>query len=145
VKADGYSPARHTSSFTAEVKEPRITALRFEALKHPDLPLQGPGRSPYGTFAISEFVVAATPLDGKQKAKRLKFSQVTADVNPPKRPLQSGFFDKKRKDYVTGPIELAVDGKKQTAWTIDVGPGRSNVPRQAVFVLDEPLENPAGF
>ena len=45
---------------------------------------------------------------------------------------------------MTGPIEFANDGNNLTAWGIDVGPGRSNVPRKAVFTLDKPLEAPAG-
>ena len=33
---------------------------------------------------------------------------------------------------------------KLTAWSIDIGPGRSNVPRKAVFALDKPLEAAGG-
>ena len=31
-----------------------------------------------------------------------------------------------------------------TAWGLDIGGGRSNVPREAVFVLEKPLELPGG-
>ena len=35
---------------------------------------------------------------------------------------------------------MAIDGNEMTGWGIDVGPGRSNVAREAVFVLDEPID-----
>ena len=34
---------------------------------------------------------------------------------------------------MTGPIEFAIDGKDETAWGIDTGPGARNQPRKAVF------------
>ena len=42
-------------------------------------------------------------------------------------------YDKSGKRRVTGPIEYAIDGKDETAWGIDAGPGRRNQPRKAVF------------
>ena len=41
-------------------------------------------------------------------------------------------------EIVTGPIAYAIDRVDETAWTVDFGPGRSNVPRKAVFVLEQP-------
>jgi len=38
-----------------------------------------------------------------------------------------------------------VDGDLLTAWGIDIGPGRSNVPHQAVFPLKVPLKNEGGW
>ena len=43
-----------------------------------------------------------------------------------------------------GPVAFAIDGKDDTAWGIDAGPGRRNVPRNAVFVPDRPLDFPNG-
>jgi len=45
---------------------------------------------------------------------------------------------------VTGPVEYAIDGKDETAWGIDAGPGRRNVPRNAVFVPEKPVSFPDG-
>ena len=45
---------------------------------------------------------------------------------------------------VTGPIAFAIDGKDETAWGTDAGPGRRNQPRKAVFVAETPIANPAG-
>ena len=43
---------------------------------------------------------------------------------------------------VVGPVAFAIDGKDETAWGIDAGPGRRNVPREAVFVAEKPIELP---
>jgi hypothetical protein len=70
----------------------------------------------------------------------LKFTKVTADVNPPERELEKIFDDRSNRRRVTGPVEYSNDGNELTAWGIDIGPDRSNVPRHAVFVLEKPLE-----
>src|SRR5207244_1953495 len=48
--------------------------------------------------------------------------------------------DRSKKKRVTGPIAFAIDGKDDTAWGIDAGPGRRNEPRVAVFVPEKPIE-----
>src|SRR5690606_35292474 len=68
----------------------------------------------------------------------------SADVNPPEAELAAIFHDKTDTRRVTGPIGYAIDGKNETAWGIDIGPGRSNVPRKAVFVFEEPIASPSG-
>ncbi|MEX2309511.1 MAG: PSD1 and planctomycete cytochrome C domain-containing protein [Pirellulales bacterium] len=140
VLAGGYAPTFFTTEFTAEVRAPRITAVQLELLNDPNLPHGGPGRSIYGTCALTEFQVEAAPLDQPDQRKPLKFVKATADVNPPERELDKAFDDRSEKRRVTGPIDYANDGNELTAWGIDIGPGRSNVPRKAVFVLDEPLD-----
>ena len=49
--------------------------------------------------------------------------------------------DKTTNSRLTGPVQFAIDGKDNTAWGINVGPGRRNQDRKAVFVA----EKPAGF
>ena len=89
----------------------------------------------------------AVPLDasgrvGNAHQTHLKFAKATADANPPERELEKSFDDRGGKRRVTGPIEYANDGNPLTAWAIDIGPERSNMPRKAVFVLDKPLRGP---
>src|SRR5262249_5927420 len=91
-----------------------------------------------------EFKVTAAPANQPGQAKSVKIIRATADVNPPERPLEAMFDDRSKKRRVTGPIEYAIDGKDDTAWTIDIGPGRSNVPRKAVFVFEKPIAFDAG-
>jgi len=145
ILAAGYAPTKHTTDFTIDTTQPKITALRLDLLNDPNLPHGGPGRSIYGLFALSEFRATAAPLDHPDQKTDLKFVSASADANPSERPLDPAFHDKSDKVRVTGPIGYAVDGNDLTAWTPDLGPGRSNVPHNAVFLLDKPLENPAGF
>jgi hypothetical protein len=145
VLAAGYAPCTHQTDFTAEVKEPtRITAIRLELLNDPNLPHGGPGRSIYGLFGLTEFKVNAAPLAKPGKKTDLKFVKATADVSPEERLLDAAFDDRSGRRRVTGPIEYAIDGIDETAWSGDIGPGRSNVPHQAVFVLEKPIKLGAG-
>ena len=144
ILAAGYAPTKFTTEFSCEVKSPKITAVRLELLNDPNLPHGGPGRSIFGTCALSEFKIEAVSLEDPHKKLNVKIAKATADVNPPERELDKAFEDRSGKRRVTGPIEYAIDGNNLTAWGIDVGPGRSNVPRKAVFTLDKPLEEAGG-
>lgn len=139
ILAAGYAPTTHTTEFVTEVKTGKIAAFRLELLNDANLPHGGPGRSIYGTCALTEFQVEAAALDHSGKKTDLKFRTATADVNPPERELDKVFDNRSGQRRVTGPIDFANDGNNNTAWGIDIGPGRSNVPRKAVFVLDQPL------
>ena len=142
--AAGYAPTIHTTELKADLKPTKVTAFRLELMNDQDLPRGGPGRSIYGTCALTEFKVEATPSDRPGERMQLKFKQATADVNPPERALDTAFDNRSGQRRVTGPVTFANDGNGQTAWGIDIGAGRSNVPRQAVFTLEKPLELPAG-
>jgi mono/diheme cytochrome c family protein len=144
ILAQGYAPTKHTTEFTATTDRKRITAVRLEVLNDANLPRGGPGRSPVGLFALTEFKVVAGPADNPKQAKPVKIIRATADVNPPERELDKIYYDKTNRRRVTGPIGYAIDGKDETAWGIDIGPGRSNVPRKAVFVFDKPVSFPKG-
>jgi mono/diheme cytochrome c family protein len=142
ILAAGYAPTYLTADFEAKTTLPKITAVRLELMNDPNLPHGGPGRSIYGTGALSEFELETSPLDKQAKWTKQKISKATADVNPPQRDLDKVFDDRGGKRRVTGPIEYANDNDPTTAWTGEVGPGRSNVPRNAVFVLEKPIEMP---
>ena len=142
--AAGYAPTKHTVKMTVKTDLKNITAFRLELLNDPNLPLGGPGRSIKGMAALTEFEVEAAPAGSSEKPKKVKFAKATADVNPPETPLDPIFYDKTERRRVTGPVEFAIDGKEETAWGIDVGPGRSNQPRKAVFTAAEPVSNADG-
>ena len=139
--AQGYAPTKHTVKLTAKTSLKGITAFRLELLTDPNLPLGGPGRSITGTGALSEFRVEAAPASDPAKPQPVKIVHASADVNPPVKPLEAIYFDKSDKKRVTGPIDLAIDGKDETAWGIDVGPGLRNQPRKAVFNAETPIAN----
>jgi hypothetical protein len=142
--AQGYAPTKHTVEFTSLTDVPRIAAVRLELLTDPNLPNGGPGRSIKGTGALTEFQVDAAPAETPDKFTRLKIVKATADINLPETPLEAKFDDKSGKRRLTGPIEFAIDGKDETAWGIDAGPGIRNQPRKAVFQFEEPVTNPKG-
>ncbi|MDG3003367.1 PSD1 and planctomycete cytochrome C domain-containing protein [Paludisphaera mucosa] len=144
ILASGYAPTIHTDGFTALKPVPAVAAVQLELLNDPSLPLSGPGRSTKGLLALTEFHVEAAPADRPNERKEIAIVRATADVAPPEAVLDPIFDDKSGKKRVTGPIAFAFDRKVETAWGIDVGQGRRNVPRKAVFVLDKPVAFPAG-
>ncbi|MDQ1473866.1 MAG: hypothetical protein QOJ99_5346 [Bryobacterales bacterium] len=137
--AQGYAPTKHTVKLTAKTTLKNITAFRLELMTDPNLPLGGPGRSIKGSGALSEFRVEAAPAETPDKPQPVKMARATADINLPETPLEPVFFDKTDKKRVTGPVEFAIDGKDETAWGIDAGPGLRNQPRKAVFNAAEPI------
>ena len=159
ILAQGYAPTKSDVKFavkgfhdapvvqasglqnaTGTVALHTISAFRLELMNDPNLPAYGPGRSQKGTAALTEFQ-AEMKIDGKPT--KLKFSQATADFgeaeNSPLAPFARD-QDLTKDKRVTGPIAYAIDGKADTAWGINAGPGRRNVPRNAVFVLEKPVE-----
>jgi mono/diheme cytochrome c family protein len=142
--AEGYAPTKHRVQLDLKTDVQNITAFRLELLNHPNLPLGGPGRSIYGTGALTEFEVEAAAASAPDKKEKLKIAEATADINLPESELQAPYLDKSGKRRVTGPIEYAIDGDELTAWGIDAGPGRRNQPRKAVFRLEQPIANSAG-
>lgn len=92
---------------------PTVSAIRIEALPDPSLPAGGPGRvyyeGPSGDFVLSELTVSS---DGNP----LKFEGVM---------------------QTRGDARNAIDGKTETAWSIDGGQGKRQV---AVFKLAKPIQ-----
>ena len=76
---------------------------------------------------------------GSSTPVKLKIAKVTSDFTQPETELEPIFDDRSKRRRVTGQIEFAIDGKDETAWGIDAGPGRRNQPRQAVFALENPV------
>lgn len=140
ILAQGYAPPTQNSEFKVQVELPRITAVRLELLNDPNLPRGGPGRSLLGLCALSEIEVEAAPMDESQDKIEVNFSNALADVNPEKLIVNRESGDTEQLGAI-GPVSLAIDDDESTAWGIDVGPGRSNVSRVAVFILEEPLES----
>ncbi|HLW80042.1 MAG TPA: DUF1549 and DUF1553 domain-containing protein, partial [Terriglobia bacterium] len=140
----GYAPTKHRVKMTVTTTVANITAFRLELMNDPNLPLNGPGRSLKGTCALTEFEVEAAPADAPGKVTKVKFVKATADIVQPEMELEPIFDDKSGKRRVTGPVDYAIDGKDETAWGIDAGPGLRNQPRQAVFLAATPIANPSG-
>jgi hypothetical protein len=139
IRAAGYAPTKWTADFTATSSIPLIGAFRLELLTDPELPCNGPGRSIKGMAALTEFEVNAAPVRDPTNEVKVKFVQATADFANAEKELEAEFNDKSDKKRVYGPVAFAIDGKDDTAWGIDAGPGRRNQSRKAVFVPEKPL------
>lgn len=144
ILAQGYAPTKFSTSLKGQTNLTGVTGFRLELLNDPNLPCNGPGRSFMGTCALTEFTIEATDASNPAMKEGVKIVKVTADYSNPERPLESNFYDKSDKKRVTGPVEFAIDGKDETAWGIDAGPGRRNQPRKAVFVAEKPFGFPGG-
>ncbi len=141
ILAQGYAPTKSEVKFQVKLDAPRmIRAFRLELMNDPNLPAYGPGRSQKGTAALTEFSVTMK-VGGKDT--KLKFAKATADFGEPENTPLVPFArdqDTTKDKRVTGPVSYAIDGDDKTAWGIDAGPGRRNAPRNAVFVLEKPIE-----
>lgn len=149
VRAASYAPTFWTAEFLGTNSLPSIGAFRLEQLPDPNLPSGGPGRSIKGMSALSEFGVEATDATNPTNKVVVKFVRATADFSNEERPLEPEFQSESRNrkegDKRTyGPVAHAIDGKDDTAWGIEAGPGRRNVARQAVFIPEKPIAFPKG-
>ena len=138
----GYAPTTHSVKMTVKTDVPNITAFRLELMTDADLPRGGPGRSGLGTCALSEFSVEAAPAGEPKNITKVKLAKATADLSLPETPL--AYDEDAKKKRTLGPIEFAIDGKDETAWGTDAGPGLRNQPRNAVFDAAQPISNPGG-
>ena len=139
TRAASYAPTIWTAHFRGTNNLPSIGAFQLEQMTDPNLPCSGPGRSIKGMSALTEFRVEAVDLSNRTNKVTVKFVKATADFSNAEKELESEFSDRTDKKRVYGPVEFAIDGKGETAWGIDAGPGRRNQSRKAVFTPEAPL------
>ena len=139
ILSAGYAPTKSTLVFPIETPLEGITAVQLELLNDPNLPRQGPGRSSAGLCVLSEFQLTAASAKEPGKSQPVKVVAAYSDAEQPERPLEDQFFDKSKDTRITGPAAFAIDGKNETGWGINMGNGRSNVPRRAVFIFEKPV------
>ena len=140
----GYAPTQFTFSFRGTNALPIIRAVRLELIPDPNLPAGGPGRSFKGTGALTEFSVEAADVRDPDQKTTAKILQASADFANSERDLEPNFDDRSGRKRITGSIEFAIDGKDETAWGIDAGPGLRNQARKSVFVTTTNIAFPGG-
>ena len=145
ILAAGYAPTKFTTEFTA--LEPVKTVTRGPA-RAPERPQPAADRAgPLERGPLCPDRVSPGSRAGRQAAIRRPRSRSGAprptSIRRSACSSRSSTTGASRR-RVTGPIAYAIDGKDETAWGIDAGPGRRNVPRNAVFVLEKPVSFPAG-
>src|SRR5258708_1729430 len=126
VLASGPNPGEAIYTVEAVASLPRITAVRLEALPDPSLPKGGPGRDPYGNFQLNGFEIDTGGAPLPIKSIRADDAAGGTGVDT--------FF----------PKSLPRDASAPRGWRIDASREETRLPRQIVFVLERPLERPAG-
>lgn len=111
---------RYTVRFQTEPGD--VAELRLEALTHPSLGSQGPGRSAHGNFVLSHIRVKVQPTDAAQP-QDVVLQSATADYEQPNFPIAAA-------------LTPAADG-----WGVGLG---GNVDRTARFKFAEPVRLPQG-
>ncbi len=92
-----------------------VTAVRLEALTHPSLPKNGPGRARNGNFVLSQIVFETDGVPHKFKKAIADHSQKNYDVND------------------------AIKGDLKKGWAVTAtDPKERNVDRTAIFFLKTP-------
>ncbi len=142
--AQGYAPTKLNATFKARTDLKEIRAFRLELFTDPNLPAGGPGRSFHGLFGLTEFKVETRDVRDSSKSTAVKFNKATADFSSAETELEPIFDDLSKRKRTTGPVSFAIDGKDETAWGIDAGPGRRNQDRKAVFSTDQNVAHPNG-
>jgi Protein of unknown function (DUF1553)/Protein of unknown function (DUF1549)/Planctomycete cytochrome C len=124
---------------------PRVTSIRLDALTHGDLPFGGPGRSRRGTFAVSEVFVEAQPLDKATGTwEKVKVADAVANFAQAKQTIGEPWRRSDKDTRVVGPASFMVDGKDDTAWGSDRGPGRRHQDLTAHLRFEKPVSYPKG-
>ena len=145
IFTDGHPSTKGDIFVIAEPALAGATGLRLEALCHDDFPFRGPGRSRYGTWAVTELEVSVQ-LPGAAKWEKVPLQNATADFSEPLRGIEqewSANFDKEQR-RILGPVAYLIDSDNNTAWRADRGPGRRNTESVAVVQFAQPLSHPAG-
>jgi hypothetical protein len=124
VLVGGTNPPIETLTFVLNTDQPTLTGIRLEAMTHPTLVKNGPGRASNGNFALTDFKVSAAPKKGSN----------AVDV-PLKNPRST--FDQKGLG-----IAGAIDADPVTSgWAVDPQFGKDHA---AAFDFVTPVQNPEG-
>jgi hypothetical protein len=115
-----------------------VTGLRLEALLYGDLPFGGPGRSHRGTFILSELHVETKQPDTETWVQ-LPLKEATADFSEEERPLNT-----EKKEKHVGPVAFLIDGKDETGWVADRGPGQRHTESVVVVQFAKAVTLPHG-
>jgi mono/diheme cytochrome c family protein len=141
----GFRPEGGDLVVLGATKMAGVTGLRLDALTHGDLPFGGPGRSRRGTFAVSELIIEAQPLNKHDsKWDKVKVADAIADFAQAKQVLGEPWRRSDKEARVVGPASFLIDGKDDTAWGADRGPGRRHQDLAANLRFEKPVSFPGG-
>jgi len=121
VLVGGESPEKDEYTVTMTTDKSRIKAIRLEALTHPDLTANGPGRAHNGNFVLAEFKAYAAPARDPENKTEVKFASAWADFE------QEGL-----------EVAKSIDGDTNTGWAI-YRKEDMNRDRMAIYTPEQPL------
>jgi hypothetical protein len=122
ILAGGTNPTTDVYEITLKTELVGVTALRIDALPHPSLPFNGPGRSTdTGNFVLTNLSAEVAPADDAKTAKAVSFSTADATYS------QDGFA-----------VANAIDGDtKKSGWAVWKAPDKDNL--SATFGFAKPV------
>lgn len=122
VLAGGANPRLDIYNISSQTDDVGITAVRMEALTHPSLPGNGPGRNSNSNFVLSEFELTAVSAIDDSKTLAVKFVRAIADY-----------------EQANYEVAKAINGTvaNNDGWAVD-GPTRKE-PATAIFVATTPF------
>jgi hypothetical protein len=118
ILVSGENPPMETLTIVLKTAKSKLTGIRLEALTHPSLIRNGPGRASNGNFALTDFKVMAAPKSGGKG--------IAVDLKNPR-----STFDQKGLG-----IAGAIDQDKTTGWAIDPQIGKDHA---AAFDFATPI------
>jgi hypothetical protein len=121
LRAEG-DPVPATDAYTVEFRTSAgtVTELRLQALTHPSLGQNGPGRTPHGNFVLSHLQVEVQG-SGESTWRQVAIPSAQADYEQPGYPVAAA---------------LSADAG---GWGVGLG---GNVPRTARFLFAQPVSLP---
>jgi mono/diheme cytochrome c family protein len=122
--AEGKNADQDEYTFTATTSLPRITGLRLDALAHPSMKGNGPGRADNANFALSRIRMLVRGGDGAEREVRL--AKAEAD------------FEQNQENL---SVAASLDDNPQTGWAVDPQFGKDH---SAVFTFAEPVDGTSG-
>ncbi|HEX3134871.1 MAG TPA: DUF1553 domain-containing protein, partial [Planctomycetota bacterium] len=119
----GKNPDHETWTFTLATSQTGVTGLRLEALAHPSLKKNGPGRADNGNFCLTDLKVTAAPSTG-------------GDAVPVPLIKAVSTFDQQGLG-----VALAIDDDGTSGWAVDPQFGKDHA---AAFTFAAPVGFPGG-
>ncbi|MDF1713130.1 MAG: PSD1 and planctomycete cytochrome C domain-containing protein [Akkermansiaceae bacterium] len=122
ILASGDAPAKETYTLTAKPGAQTIRSIRIEALTHPSMKRNGPGRAANGNFSLSDLKIITTLPGQTGKPVKLTSAKATHQQNESNLSAASSFDS----------------DPNSSGWAVDSGGiGKDQA---AVFELAEPLQ-----
>jgi mono/diheme cytochrome c family protein len=122
---EGENGAWDTYTITAKTSQRHLTGLKLEALTHPSMKRNGPGRAPNGNFGLAKITISAAPANGGEE-QDVKISKAVADYEQNKTSLS---------------VAGSLDEDSSSGWAVDGQIGKDHA---AVFTFERPLDMPEG-